>query len=205
MTRVVPSVYVRRMPASPIVRAHYEDLIERFGEPDGSWTFDDAPGAKPTWPARIDVLHWADDEDLDINTFATVGMCDRPMQGVDHRCELHFSIRSRADNLEIGKIAAFCANLALYPFEHGTFFDWTQAVISPGAIPHFPNCCCVMLHPAFHEDGWDESVYDAVKVKIMNVVPLTPNEMAHRKKHGPFSIYDYFIEHEVDLFSDTRR
>ena len=183
----------------------HDELIARFGEPDGTRTFSDAPGATSAWPARTDVLHWADDEDLDINTFATVGMCDRPMSHVKHRWELHFSIRGRADELNIGEVSAFCANLAAYPFANDTFFEWTQVVLNPGAIPHFPNCCCVMLHPAFHKDGWDEMEFEGTKIQIMNVVPLTPNEMAHRKKHGPYSMYDYFIEHEVDLFSDEHR
>ena len=38
----------------------------------------------------------------------------------------------------------------------------------------------------------------------MNLLPLTPNEMAYRKKHGMVS-YGYFREHETDLFSDANR
>lgn len=183
----------------------YQELIRRFGEPSGSRTFNDARSSDHTWPQRIDVLHWADEEDLDINTFATVGMCDRPMMHAEHRCEIHLSIRGRFEDLDIPKTSAFCANLAAYPYANETFFDWTQVVLSPGEIPHFPNCCCVMLHPAFYEDGWDAMEFEGVKIQIMNLVPLTPNEMADRKKYGPFSIYDYFREHETDLFSDENR
>ena len=193
------------MPASPIVRAMYEELIRRFGEPTGACTFTDAPGSDESWPQRIDVLHWADEEDWDINTFATVGMCDRPMRHVEHRCELHFSIRGSFETLDVLKVCAFCANLAAYPFANETSFNWTEVILAPGEIPHFLNCCCVMLHPGFYEDSWDTMEFEGVKIKIMNLVPLTPNEMAHRKKHGPFSIYDYFVEHEIDLFSDENR
>lgn len=193
------------MGASPIVRAMYEELIRHFGEPDGSVTFTEPPPPDESWPDRIDVLHWADTEDLDINTFATVGMCDRPMAHVAHRCEIHFSIRARAEDLDIPRICAFCADLTAYPFRNETFFDWTQTLVNPGGIPHFPNCRSIMLHPAFVKDGWDTMIFEGLKVQIMNVVPLTVAEMAYRKEHGPFSIYDYIIEHEIDLFSDVKR
>jgi hypothetical protein len=190
------------MGASPIVCAYYSEAIERFGEPSGSYAFYDPPPPDDSWPQRIDVLYWENDAELDITTFSTVGMCDRPMSHVDHRCELHFSIRKPAREMNLNRVCAFCANLATYPFANDTFFDWTQTVVSPGAIPYFPNCRSLLLHPAFVADGWDTVMFGETKIQIMNLVPLTEREMSYRKEHGPFAIYNYLVEKAIDLFRD---
>ncbi len=190
------------MSASPIVRKMYHQTLERFGEPDGSIAFYDPPPPNDSWPQRIDVLYWKDTEDLDITTFSTIGMCDRPMRHAEHRCELHFSIRGRAETINMQKVSAFCANLAVYPFAHETFFDWAQLIKAPGDIPCFPSCRYLMLHPAFVKDGWDQVVIDGTKILIMNLVPLNESEVQYRAKHGPFSIFDYIVERQLDIFSD---
>ena len=124
------------------------------------------------------------------------------MAHVQHRCELHFSIRAPAANLDLNLVSAFCANLATYPYANGTFYDWTQTINSPGEIPRFPGCSTVLLHPAFNVGGWDTMIFEGTKIQIMNLVPLTLEEMAFRQKNGPFSIYDYLSEKEIDIFRD---
>lgn len=190
------------MPASPIVRHTYLETIDRFGEPDTVITFDDPPPPDDSWPARIDVLIWHDDEDLDITTFATVGMCDRQMEHVEHRCEIHFSIRRPASEMDLNAVAWFCANIAVYPFARDTFFDWAQTINNPGPIPYFPNCTALLLHPAFVEDGWDKLEFEGTSIYIMNAVPVADRELEYRKANGPFSIFDYLAEHEIDIFQD---
>jgi len=166
-------------------------------------TFDDPPPPDDSWPQRIDVLIWEDDADLDITTFATVGMCDRPMTHADHRCELHFSIRRPASDTDLNRVANFCANLAVYPFANQTFFDWVQTINSPGEIPYFPNCSALLLHPAFVEDGWDTMEFEGTKINIMNLVPVTSDELETRRQaNDPFAIFDYLAENEIDVFRD---
>lgn len=189
------------MGAPPIIRYVYEEHLSHFGEPDGSIMFNDPPPPPGSgWPERIDVLHWLDTDDLDIVTFATIGMADRPMNGCDFRCELHFSIRAKAETLNLNKISHFCACMALYPFMYQTHFDWAHLIENPGKIPYFPNCISLLLHPAFIEDGWDSMDFNGTKIKIMNLIPITQDEVNYRKENGPFSIFDYFFEHQTDMF-----
>lgn len=190
------------MQATPIVSNMYRESVARFGEPDHVIVFDDPPPPDDRWPARIDVLIWEDSEDVDITTFATVGMCDRPMNHSDHRCEIHFGIRKPAAELDLNSVAHFCANIAVYPYAHNTFFDWAQTINNPGPIPYFPNCTGLLLHPAFIEDGWDSVDFDGIRINIMNAVPVSKVELDHRRENGPFSIFDYLAENEIDIFTD---
>lgn len=190
------------MTASPIVCHMYAECVKHFGEPDHVITFDDPPPPDDRWPERIDVLIWEDDQEVDITTFATVGMCDRSMENSDHRCEIHFSIRKPAAEMNLNSIASFCANVAVYPFAYSTFFDWAQTIKNPGPIPYFENCSALLLHPAFVEEGWDTVDYEGTRINIMNAVPVSESEVAHRQANGPYSIFDYLAENEIDIFSD---
>ncbi len=190
------------MGATPIVSHVYRETVEHFGEPDSVITFDDPPPPDDSWPARIDVLIWEDDSEVDITTFATVGMCDRPMQHAEHRAEMHFSIRHPAKQMDLNSVAHFMANLCVYPFANKTFFDWVQTINSPRPIPYFPSCRGLLLHPAFVEDGWDTIQFNETRINIMNAVPITEAEMQHGHDNGPFSIFDYFAELQLDLFVD---
>ncbi|MEM7147113.1 MAG: suppressor of fused domain protein [Verrucomicrobiota bacterium] len=191
------------MGASPIIRHVYEETIERFGEPDQSYAFyDPPPPPESNWPERIDVLIWFDEQDLAITSFATVGMADKPMVGCDHRAELHFAVRRTASTMDLNKVSAFCANLALYPFMNKTSLDWAHTITQPGSIPYFPSCDALLMYPAFTDEGWDKTTFDSQNIHILNLVPVTFEELAYRSKHGPFSIFDYLAENEVDLFTD---
>jgi hypothetical protein len=191
------------MPAPPIVKHIYREILERFGEPDGAFLFDDPPPPPGSgWPERIDVFFWRETADLDITTFATLGMADKPMAQCGHRCELCFSIRRPADTMDLRLVSNFCANLALYPFRKGTFFDWTQVLANPGEIPYFPRCTSLWFHPKFGEEGWDTMEFEGIPIKIINLVPITPDEAAYRAANGPASLYEYFAKNRIDVFKD---
>src|SRR5262245_24913790 len=118
------------MGASPIIKQVYREHIEHFGEPDDSIVYED-PDAPDGWPTRIDIFVWRASDNIDVTTFATIGMAASPMSGADHRAELHFSIRSRVDSTIIGKTSKFLANLAIHPFLNATSFDWWHKVRDP--------------------------------------------------------------------------
>lgn len=191
------------MGASEIIRHVYKDTLDHFGEPDGSIRFcDPPPPPNSGWPERIDVFYWYDTDDLDITTFATIGMADKPMVGCQHRCELHFSLRKPAKAIDLNKVCDFCANIALYPFMNHTFFNWCQTLYNPGPIPYFPNCTALYFYPAFVEDGWDTIEFNETTIRIINLVPITSHEVKYKKQHNPFFLLDYFHDNNIDLFQD---
>jgi Suppressor of fused protein (SUFU) len=185
------------MGASPIIKQVYREHMEHFGEPDDSVVYEDhdAPDGRP---ARIDIFVWRATAEIDITTFATIGMAAAPMSGADHRAELHFSIRCPVDSTTIGKTSKFLANLAIHPFLNATFFDWWHKIGVPGPIPLFTSATAVLFHPKFVEAGWDRMELDGALVKILNVVPITPDE------HRIASVSDliaHWAKIDIDLFA----
>ena len=126
---------------------------------------------RPAWISSLEAS-----ADVDVTTFATIGMAASPMSGADHRAELHFSIRCHADSTSVGEISMFLANLAIHPFLNATFFDWWHKVRDPGPIPLFESATAVLFHPRILEAGWDTIGLDGTSVKILDVVPITPDE-----------------------------
>jgi hypothetical protein len=185
------------MGAAPIVRQVYREHIEHFGEPDRSIVYEDhdAPQGRPS---RIDIFVWQASAEVDITTFATIGMAASPMAGADHRAELHFSMRGHADAASIGETSKFLANLAIHPFLRATSFDWWHKVLTPGRIPLFSSATAVLFHPRFVAAGWDTIEFDGALVKILNVVPITPDEYQMR----PLSqLLDHWTRSGIDLFA----
>ena len=78
------------------------------------------------------------------------------MPGATHRAELHFAVRAFVSNDEVHQIARFIANICLYPFEHGTHFDWWHTLRDCGAIPLFDGFRSALLYPKFVEAGLDQ-------------------------------------------------
>jgi hypothetical protein len=169
------------MSASQILTEVYQAHVEHFGEPDESWVFDDGKNGG-AYPDRIDVLVWRPTDECEIATFATIGMSDRPMIGAAHRAELHFAIKARLEQREEHSIARFLANLAMYPFQIGSFLDWWHTISQPGVIPFFSRARCVLLHPEFVRDGWSWIETSVSDVRILNVVPITEEEEALKEK-----------------------
>lgn len=164
------------MGASQLVGQVYLEHIAHFGEPDESIVYDGGK-AISGFPERIDVLVWEPTADLDITTLATIGMSDAAMPGASHRAELHFAVRKELARDEMEAASLFLANLAMYPFHHEMSLDWWNTIQKPGAIPAFDKAQSALLHPRFVEDGWDTIHVDGTEVRILNVVPVTLDEL----------------------------
>jgi hypothetical protein len=184
------------MPASPLLCHVYREHLEHFGEPDDSIVFDNPPPPDDTFPARVEVLIWHPAEDCDVTTFATIGLADRPMEGVTHRAELHFGIRAHLAPEEHRRVARFMANVAMYPFYHHTHFDWWHRMRAPGAIPQFPSCSTLFFHPKFVSEGWDTIEFGDFEIRLLNLIPTMQAEY----ELGSVDVMlDYLAEREVDL------
>lgn len=186
------------MPASPIVREVHNEHLAYFGEPDESIVFDSPPPLDDSFPDRMDVFIWQPTEDCDVTTFATIGMADRPMQGAEHRAELHLGIRAVLDAAQRKKVARFMANVAMYPFYHRTHLDWWHRLRDPGVIPEFPSCSTLFFHPKFVEDGWDTINTEEGVVKLLNIIPTL---QAEYDLGSAQKMVEYLAEHEVDLLA----
>jgi len=181
----------------------YWEHLERFGEPDASYRYDDPPESKTVeYPPIIDVLIWFADEDLNMTTFSTVGMSNLPMNGCDHRCELHFAVEGTTNESNNKIIGSFLGNLTLYPFMYSLFFDWWHVLNNPYEIPLFPDASSILFHPAFIKDGWEAIHHESAHVKILNIVPITKNENEFRKERGINALLDYFYENEINYFTN---
>lgn len=155
----------------------YQEHIDHFGEPDDGIVFDHRTAAKPTpeyMPSRLEIVVWHPTRDLDITTFSTIGMSEKPMAGADYRTELHFAIRSKLTHDEMHQCARWLANVATYPFHYATNIDWWHKLRDPGAIPLFPGAHSLLFYPRFVDEGWDLIHYDNdTHVKLLNVIPIS--------------------------------
>ncbi len=168
------------MGAPSILQQIYRDHLDHFGEPSHSIVFDDGK-QRDGFPDRVDVMVWDPDEECDITTFATIGMATLLMPRAKHRAELHFAIRRLLTGSERASVAKFMANLAMYPFQIGEAVDWWHTIANPGAIPLFTAAQCVLFHPRFIEDGWDNIQTDDGEVHLLNIIPITLEEKDLRK------------------------
>lgn len=189
--------------AGRITQKVYQAYLDHFGEPDRSRRFGDGscqPGEEH-FPSWIDVFIWRGDEEIDITTFATIGVSEKPMEECSHRAEMHFAIRREFTEAEENQVCVFLANLAVYPFHHRTHFNWWHTLGTPGNIPLFSDEMAVLLHPAFVEEGWDYVNVDNLTVKILNVVPITQEERAMVRQQGAQSLLNLWEEQEIDIFA----
>lgn len=187
---------------SALAGAVFYELVERFGEPQHTFHFevpDDAGGAVPE---VIDVFAWTASPSAGITNFATAGMCDRPMAGVGHRAELHFAVRDALPEAELERAATVLANLAAFPFLTGRALDWWHTLAHFGHLPGFPSCSGLLLHPAFVRGGFDRVESDGTTVKILNVVPITEDEMATAREHGVGRLMERIYRDDIDLMRD---
>ena len=180
----------------------YQQHIEHFGEPHDGIVFDDSTAANALpdhLPPRIEVLVWHPTPDLDISTFSTIGMSDKPMRDAEHRAELHFAVRMKLSPHEINACARFLANVANYPFHYGTHFDWWHKLLDPGAIPLFVNAKSILLHPRFVDDGWDHiHCEDGTHVKLLNVMPISAEAYKLKSRQ---ELMDYLWDELGDPFT----
>ena len=163
--------------ASALVSPVYREHVSHFGDADDGVVYESDFSASPhaaQMPARIEVLIWHPVGDLDMTTFATIGMCDQPMTDAEHRAELHFAVRGQLAPDEVKKCSLFLANLATYPFHYQTNLDWWHKIREPGRIPLFDGASSVLLHPRFVKEGWDLIHFDEfTRVKLLNVIPIS--------------------------------
>ena len=191
------------MKASELISEVYREHMDHYGEPDNSIRFGGEPAVKGQEhiPSLMDIFIWLPDETIDITTFSTIGMSDKPMIGADHRAELHFAIRKNLQENEMSEISTFLANLAVYPFLNDTFFDWYHIVPNPKKIPGYKTADKILFLPAFVENGWDTITAGKQNVKILNAVPITDIEKAIVKDKGIEALFSYFETKHIDIFS----
>jgi len=187
--------------AKPIVRQVYKEHISKFGEPSSSIRYDNPPHLDDEiYPSCIEVMVWDADEEVKVTTFATIGMSEKEMVGVNYRAELHFSIEGKLENKAVNVITKFMANIAVYPFINSTYFDWWHTLPNVNNIPEFKSECGLLLHPAFVDDGWDMICTEESHVKIINLVPLIKSECNIATEKGIDCLLDYMVENEVNYF-----
>jgi hypothetical protein len=185
----------------PLVRAVRQATLDRFGPPDSTHSFDGRAPSNPGPLPRIDVLVWRPDGDADMTTFCSVGMSARRMSG-GSRAEVHFTIRAALSAREERAAACFVANAACYPFDHDRALGWWHLISQPGAIPGYPSCSALLLHPRFVPDGWDRVRRGRAEVKLLNLVPITAEERLVVKERGADALLDLWAERAVDVFRD---
>ncbi len=121
-----------------LVKAVYREHIQNFGEPAQSIRYNNPPSYVPDiYPSIIDVMVWPPEKALNMTTFCTIGMSEKPMNGADFRAELHFAVEGALNKELTSKITRFLANLSIYPFMNSTYFDWWHTLPNVGSIPGF--------------------------------------------------------------------
>lgn len=187
---------------SELVRYVYLKHIDHYGEPDACWRYGDGtvvPG-KEHLPARMDIMVWRSNEEVDINTFSTIGMCDRPMEGCNHRVEIHFAVRGRVTEEQERKICHFLANLATYPFHYKNHIDWWHTMRDPSTIPLYSEGMGLLFHPRFVENGWDLITYGTQQIRLLHAIPITQEERALVREKGMDALLDEWERTELDMF-----
>ena len=189
---------------SELVRAVYHGHVDHFGEPDHSIRFGDGTNreGEEHFPPLIDVMIWRPDDEVDIGTFSTIGMAERPLNDAEYRVELHFSIRGMTfSEEEEHQVALFLANLATYPFHFRTRIDWWHSLRDAGQIPLFSEGMSVPFHPSFDAHEWDTITHGEQVVRLLNVVPITPTERELKNTSGLDALFDHWSDREIDLFA----
>lgn len=176
---------------------------EMGGEPEDLWVFNpEGLDDPPPFLRLTNVAVWPADENCDVTTFHTLGMSERLMKGADYFAELHWAIRAELTKDERLRVAQRLADLAAYPFQHDLKLDWWEVIRQAGPIPHFDGCRHVLLHPRFSEEGCDVIQHPDGTIRVLYVVPITPQERHLTVDHGREHLVNHWIEHGADLLSD---
>ena len=188
---------------SDLVRYVYLQHIDRFGEPEACWRYGDGTvkEGEEHFPSRIDVMIWRAGEEVNITTFSTIGMADKPMVDCDFRAELHFAVRGALTEEQERKVASFLANLATYPFYYKNHLDWWHTMRNPGTIPYYSAGMGLLFHPRFVEDGWDSIDYNGQEVRLLNAIPITQSERQLIREKGVNALLDEWSATGMDIFT----
>jgi hypothetical protein len=182
---------------SELLRRVFDEHTQHYGDPDMHYPFE----SEKSVFGRLDVFTWHPHDAIPMTTFTTIGMADHIMNGCDHRCEIHLTMRKKLPEEEESEAAACLANLAAFPFLKKTFFDYWHIV--PGLrIPGFAKCPFGLFHPALTKDGWDTIALGNLKIKILNLIPITIQENGMAIQSGVNKMLDDLYAHHVDIFSD---
>jgi hypothetical protein len=188
---------------SELLRHVFDAHEKNYGEPDMHYPFDPVMVDGQPVVERLDVFVWRPNTEVPMTTFSTIGMSGKKMPGVDHRCEIHFTVRGRLTENEESETARVLANLAVYPFLQKTYFDYWH-ILPHLEMPKFFKCSAGIFHPAFTKDGWDTIESQNDKIKILNLVPITPQERATAQTAGVSPMLNALYDHRVDIFSDRK-
>lgn len=194
------------MTGEPAAVAMGRIFRERWGEPAEVFQFD-ASQVRPGRTAqfeRLQILYWPPDAASDLARFATVGMSSRMMLGAMHRAELCYRKLGDVPPAEMPAFVRFLANLAVHPFVHQTSFDWGHSVKLEAAPPGFPGCRAVLFHSALPGDESDTLPTGEGPVRLLNVIPLTAEEIAIQSTHGTPALVSHFDRGRVDVFRPRR-
>lgn len=176
---------------------------ERWGEPVEVFEFDASkvkPGRKPQLE-QLQILQWNPDETAATARFVTVGMSARSLLGVNYRAELCYRKRGKVSAEEVPQIVRFLANLAVHPFVHQTCFDWGHALKLQTHPPGFPGCEGILFHSALPGDVTDLLPTSNGPVRILNIIPLTAEEIFLQRTKGTPALIAHFDRHRVDVLS----
>ena len=176
---------------------------ERWGEPAEVFQFDASkvkPGRVPQLE-RLQILQWNPDDKSAIARFITLGMSSRPMLGVTYRVELCYRKRGPFSSVEIPQVVRFLANLAIHPFVHQTCFDWGHALKLQTHPPGFTGCEGILFHSALPGDPTDVLPTASGPLRILNLIPLTHEEILLQRTKGTPALVAHFDRHRVDVLS----
>ncbi len=185
---------------SELLRHVFDEHTNHYGDPDIHYPFDAAVVDGKKVLDRLDVFAWHPHAEIPMTTFSTVGMADRPMTGCGHRCEIHLTLRAKLPAEDESEIAACLANLAAFPFLTKTFFDYWH-IVPDLHIPSFSLCSAGLFHPALTQNGWDMIAFENLSIKILNLIPITPEENDMAEKLGVDKMLDYLYDNKIDIFS----
>ena len=186
---------------SPTVTAD-RTFREWWGEPAEVFQFDASqvkPGRQPQLE-RLCILHWPAADEHGLSRFATAGMSSRSMLGVTHRAELCYRKRGPIPPDELPKVVRFLANLAIHPFVHQTCFDWGHSLKLQTSPPGFPGCEAVLFHSAVPGDPADTLPTANGPLRILNLIPLTADEVALQGAKGIPALIAHFDLRRTDVF-----
>lgn len=187
---------------SLLVQQVYREQIHRYGEPALALTYDERTARGHTPLESVMVMVWPADQEVEVTTFMTTGMSERPMPGGGLRAELHFGIRDGVSTDLATKVCGFLANLAQYPWLNLLSLGWGHVVVNPGSIPAFPRCTSVLFHSRLSPTGWDSIEVDGEQVKLLYVLPIPEIERQLLEERGLEALHSYWADVGVDVLAD---
>jgi hypothetical protein len=180
----------------------YQYLVEHcWGEPDDLIIYNGWSNVPPTILPVVHVAIWDANKDCDVTTFATLGMSEGLMSGVDYRAELTLGYRGKLNSPVRWSLSNFVANVTEYPFMNGLALDWWQCLNNPGVIPGFPGCTNLLVAPTFGDDKFRHFPEPDHNVKLLSLVPITPRENRILVEEGRSAFLDYWESSGADIFA----